>query len=138
MSEYIRVRVCLVIIDKGKILLVPHYHTDVGFVQWVVPGGMLEFGETMETAAIREFFEETGFQTVITELFDISEEILPEKHYHSITISFCGKIIKGELKHEEGHAYGVKTPKWFTMNELKEITYHPVQVINKAISIIKK
>jgi len=138
MSNYIRVRVCLLIIDNEKILLIPHYHTDVGSVQWVVPGGMLEFGESMETAAVREIFEETGLHTMVTEFFDISEIILPEKHYHSITIAFCGKIIKGDLKYEEGHAYGVKMPKWFTKYDLTSIKYHPVQVINKALGITVK
>jgi ADP-ribose pyrophosphatase YjhB (NUDIX family) len=58
MSDSIRIRVCLAIVNDGKVLLVPHYNTDAGAVQWIVPGGRVEFGESLEAAAVREFFYE--------------------------------------------------------------------------------
>jgi hypothetical protein len=33
MNDYIRVRVCLAVVDDGRLLLVPHYNTDAGPVQ---------------------------------------------------------------------------------------------------------
>ena len=46
MLKEINIRVCLAIVENNKILLVPHYGTDASAVQWVVPGGKIEFGES--------------------------------------------------------------------------------------------
>jgi 8-oxo-dGTP diphosphatase len=136
MSDSIRIRVCLALVDNGKILLVPHYKTDAGAIQWVVPGGRIEFGESLQEAAVREFFEETGIQTEVTGLIHVSEVILKERLYHSVTISFSGKIMGGELRAEANHSFGEKRPKWFSPIELKTVTYHPEQTVEKALGII--
>jgi len=93
---------------------------------------MVAFGENIKKAAIREFEEETGLQAEIIKLLDVSEVIIPDKPWHSITISYTGKIVSGELKAEH-HLYGEKVPKWFTSNELSNVEYHPKEVIDKAL-----
>lgn len=132
MRKEIRIRVCLVVLRENKILLVPHYNTDKGPIQWNLPGGMVEFGENIEKAVIREFKEETGLQAEIIKLLDVSEVIIPDKPWHSITISYVGKIVSGELKAEH-HPYGEKVPKWFTRNDLSSVEYHPKEVVDKAL-----
>jgi ADP-ribose pyrophosphatase YjhB (NUDIX family) len=53
--ESIRVRVCVAVVQEGGILLVPHFNTDVGPVQWIIPGGGVRFSECLEDEARREF-----------------------------------------------------------------------------------
>jgi ADP-ribose pyrophosphatase YjhB (NUDIX family) len=132
----IRLRAALVVIEAGKILLVPHYQTEGGEVQWTVPGGKIEFGESIYTTAVREFYEETGFQTEIIGLFDVSEVISAERPYHSVTATFLGKVIGGQIRPESNHPFGIKIPQWFGAKELNEVTYHPAQVIEKAIKLL--
>jgi len=55
LSGEIRVRACLAVVQDGRVLLVPHYDTDVGPVQWVIPGGRMKYGERLQEAALREF-----------------------------------------------------------------------------------
>jgi ADP-ribose pyrophosphatase YjhB (NUDIX family) len=129
----IRVRVCLAVVERSKILLVPHYQTDVGAVQWKVPGGMVEFGESLETAAVREFCEETGLQAEVTGLQDVSEVILPERPYHSVTIAFTGRVIGGDLRPEANHPYGEKMPRWFSAADLSQVKYHPERTVEIAL-----
>ena len=117
---------------KGKILLVPHYDTDDCPIQWNLPGGMVEFGERIEQAAVREILEETGFHAKIERLLDVSEVLIPEKPWHSITITFLGSIIGGNLRPEDGHHHGRKFPQWFTYKELEGLCYHPKKTIEKA------
>jgi ADP-ribose pyrophosphatase YjhB (NUDIX family) len=135
MSDVIRVRACLAVVQDGRILLVPHYDTDVGPVQWVIPGGRVKFGERLEETALREFREDTGLQACIVGLLDVSEVVLPEKPWHSITIAFSGCITGGELAAEAGHRYGRKTPRWFSVAEIGTVEYHPQSAVKKALGI---
>lgn len=135
MSNAIQIRVCLAVVEENRLLLVPHYKTDVAVVQWVIPGGKVEFSESLHEAAVREFLEETGLKADVTGLLDVSEVILLDRPYHSITISFSGKIMGGELRSEPNHPYGYKLPKWFSTPELKNLYYHPEKTVKKVLGI---
>ena len=134
MSESIRIRVCLAVVDDGKILLVPHYNTDAGDVQWVVPGGKVEFCEGLQEAAAREFCEETGLEAEVVALLHVSEVILPERPYHSVSIGFSGTVTGGTLQAEADHPFGTKVPRWFSAAEVRMVKYHPERVVEKALS----
>jgi ADP-ribose pyrophosphatase YjhB (NUDIX family) len=135
MSDSIRIRVCLAVVDNEKLLLVPHYNTDAGDVQWVVPGGKVEFGESLQEAATREFFEETGLEAEVVDLLHVSEVILPERPYHSITVSFLGSVKGGTLRAEADHPYGSKIPRWLSAAEVGTVRYHPERTVEKALGI---
>ncbi len=135
MDNGIRIRVCLAVVEGGRILLLPHYNTDAGPIQWVIPGGRLEFGERLESAALREFEEETGLQAEITGLLDVSQVIHPERPYHSITITFSGRIVGGKMSPERDHPYGTRVPRWFSPQEIADVPYHPPQTVRKALDI---
>lgn len=83
----IRVRACLAIVRDGRILLVPHYNTDAGPVQWHLPGGRVRFGESLVETARREFQEETELEGCLTSarsfcpngLGTVSRSVTPER-----------------------------------------------------------
>jgi ADP-ribose pyrophosphatase YjhB (NUDIX family) len=129
----IRTRVCLAAIRRARILLVPHYDTDVGPVQWCIPGGELRYGESLQACALREFKEETGLRAKVVRLADVSEVILPREHWHSVTITFVGKVTGGRVRAERSKKYGKKAPCWFSKQELRGLKYHPKQTIDKLL-----
>jgi ADP-ribose pyrophosphatase YjhB (NUDIX family) len=55
-----RVSVKVIISHKGKILLLQPKNTQNSLNGWDGPGGAVEEGESIDQAAIREVFEETG------------------------------------------------------------------------------
>jgi len=138
MEKETRLRVALAVIQQGSILLVPHVGTDVGPVQWNLPGGKVEFCECMREAVIREFFEETGLRAEVIDLLDASEVIHPDRPYHSVTITFLGRVVAGEIRPEINHAYGEKMPKWFKANDLTGMQYHPAKTIEKALAFVEE
>ncbi|MBI1277243.1 MAG: NUDIX domain-containing protein [Anaerolineaceae bacterium] len=135
-ASSIRLRACVVVIEDGKILLVPHFNTDVGPIQWHIPGGGVEFGETLQQAAIREFAEETGLQVECSEFLGIYENIKPDGSWHSVSFAFWGKVVGGTIQSEMS-SYGERRAQWFTPEEVHELKYHPPAFVDRALASLK-
>lgn len=56
--------------QDGKVILIKR-GIEPGKGQWCFPSGFMEYDETPQQAAIREFKEETGFDIAITALVDV-------------------------------------------------------------------
>lgn len=69
---------------------------------WLVPGGHLEFGETLEGCVQREALEETGLNVDDIKFVAVLEEIKPTEFHdpnrHFIFINFACSLLDGEVK----------------------------------------
>lgn len=106
-----------IIIEAGRVVLVKRAHPPIQG-QWSIPGGVLEVGELVREAAIREAREETGLIVEPGELLGVYDRVLrnPEKRvqYHYVMIDFLCRLVGGSLL----AASDAAEARWFTREEL--------------------
>ena len=64
---------------------------------WALPGGFVDYGETLEEAAVREALEETSLQVELTRQFHAYSDPQRDPRGHTITVVFTAKA-SGEPK----------------------------------------
>jgi 8-oxo-dGTP diphosphatase len=72
----------------GGIVLVKRRFPPPG---WALPGGFVEYGETLAAAAVREAREETGLDVTLTELFNAYSDPARDPRQHTIAVVFLGQ-----------------------------------------------
>lgn len=73
---------------EGGIVLVLRRNPPAG---WALPGGFVDYGESLERAAVREALEETGLQVELTELFHVYSNPNRDPRQHTIATVFIAK-----------------------------------------------
>ena len=74
--------------DENKEFILIKRKNEPFMNQWAIPGGFIEYGETVETAAIREAKEETGIDIKLKKLFNIYSKPDRDPRGHTITIVY--------------------------------------------------
>ncbi len=62
---------------------------------WALPGGFVDYGEAVETAAIREAQEETGLTVELVEQFHVYSDPNRDPRQHTLSVVFLA-IATGE------------------------------------------
>jgi mutator protein MutT len=69
--------------------------------RWVIPGGTVELGETLQEALVREMQEETGLVVRprdVVLVFDRIQRDGPAVEYHYVVVDYTCEYVSGELR----------------------------------------
>ncbi|MGA2415844.1 MAG: NUDIX hydrolase [Candidatus Sulfotelmatobacter sp.] len=106
-----------IIIEEDRVVLVKRLHPPLQ-AEWSIPGGVLEVGELVREAAIREAREETGLTVEAGELLGVYDRVLRHAdqrvQYHYVLIDFLCRRVAGEL----AAASDAAEVRWFWRDEL--------------------
>ena len=109
-----------VIIDDGRALLVKRGHPPLAG-EWSIPGGVLELGETLSEAAVREAREETCLTVEPAELLGVYDRVLRDDTggilYHFVLIDFLCRPLSGKAQ----AADDADEVRWFTPKEIEKL-----------------
>jgi ADP-ribose pyrophosphatase YjhB (NUDIX family) len=124
-----------IIIEDDRVVLVKRLHPPLQ-AEWSIPGGVLEVGELVREAAIREAREETGLTVESGELLGVYDRVLrnaeQQVQYHYVLIDFLCRRVAGEL----AAASDAAEVKWFRREELPglKLAADTLDVIRKGFA----
>ena len=131
--EHPLVGVGAVIVERDRVVLVKRAHPPIAG-QWSIPGGVLEVGELVRDAAVREAREETGLVVEPGELLGVFDRVLCDAEgrvqYHYVLVDFRCRQTGGELR----AASDAAEVRWFQREELQalELAHDTLEVILKG------
>lgn len=124
-----------VIVQKNRVLLIRR-GTPPLLGEWSLPGGVLECGETLREAVVREAREETGLVVESSEMLGVYERVIRDDEgrvrYHYVLIDFLCRPLSGDPK----AGSDAEDVRWFTREELPalNLAYDANDVVLKGLA----
>lgn len=136
----LRVRVCGILIENGKILLIKHRSLGKNGILWAPPGGGMLFGENAEETIKREFEEETGLKIKVERYLFIHEFLNPP--LHAIELFFEVSQVGGELNtgydpEMDKNEQIITEVAYLEMDEIKEIDPNSIHNVLRNVTNLK-
>lgn len=109
-----------VVYDGPKVLLIKRkYPPNEG--RWALPGGLVELGERVQDAVVREIKEETGLEVALKGLLDVATDIHFDERsrpkYHYVLVDYLVHRVRGKVRlNAESSAFG-----WFTVEQARRL-----------------
>ena len=108
------------ILGEGRVLLVERGKEPLAGY-WSLPGGVVETGERLEDALIREVWEETGLHVTADSIATVFERIMPDAtgacEYHYVLVDFYCTVTGGEPRPGDDSA----RVEWFPIGSLSTL-----------------
>ncbi len=94
----------IIINVDGKILLIERRNKPYG---WALPGGFVDYGETLENAALRETKEETSLQVDTLQQFHAYSDPRRDPRGHTVSMAFTATATGTPKAADDAKAYGL-------------------------------
>ncbi|MFN8207850.1 MAG: NUDIX hydrolase [Bacteroidales bacterium] len=103
---------------------------------WAFPGGFINMDETIEDAAARELFEETGLQHVRLEQFRTFSKPDRDPRGRTISVVFTGIITSDDIVIKAGD--DAASAKWFPLSAIPTLAFDHAEMFDLAIAHLKQ
>ncbi|HNT35681.1 MAG TPA: NUDIX domain-containing protein [bacterium] len=120
-EKSIKIRVAVIVQKENAVLMIRHQKAEKTY--WLLPGGGLEFGETITGCAVRELMEETGLCVRPGNLLFVCESLPPDGHRHVLNLFLHAELLGGELA--LGDEEILAEARFVPMEEIPSLTIHP-------------
>lgn len=114
-----------VFVRKGDTFLIGKRLSEHGKETWGLPGGHLDFGETLFECAARETLEETGLTVSNLQHGCYTEDIFDNKEKHYVTFFINADHTSGEPEILEPDK--CEEWRWITKDEVPQDLFLPLQ-----------
>lgn len=134
--DYPMVGVGVVVFNEHDQILLVRRGNEPSRGLWALPGGIVELGEELKSAAAREVMEECAIEVDIEDVADVIDLILKDENeevkYHYILIDYYAKYAGGQLSPQSD----VSDARWFSKADIQELDMPEVtqKVISKAFA----
>ncbi len=115
-----------VVVHEGRVLLVQR-GTEPMKGNWSLPGGLIDVGELLSAAVVREVMEETGLLVEPVELVELLDRVHREGErvrYHYVIADYLCRVVGGSLQ----AASDAAAVRWVDPAEWRAIQLDPVTV----------
>ena len=127
----VRIRVAGILIRGNRMLLIAHKKNDE--IYWLLPGGGVDYGESLNEALIREFMEELNISVDVKDIALVSDSIDPTGDRHVVNICFLCTFKTGDfVLGEDKRLYDFR---FFDRDELDSVEIFP-PINNDLIDIM--
>lgn len=118
------------IIEKDKEVLLIRRRDPPYQGEYALPGGFVDYGESVEDAVMREVKEETGLKTEINKLIGVYSSPDRDPRGHMITTAFSLEIKKGSLR----SGSDAEEAEFFDLDSLPTLAFDHSEIIEDYIS----
>jgi len=128
------------VVVKGSHVLLVVRGKDPGCGEWSIPGGVIQLGETLEHAVIRETQEEVGILVEPVGLIEAMDRVIWDEkgmvEYHYVLLDFVCCYRSGSLR----AGSDAKEARWVSDRELEryELRRETADVIRKGFRMAKR
>ncbi|MBI9112154.1 NUDIX hydrolase [Maridesulfovibrio ferrireducens] len=116
----------IIIYDPCKgVVLIERNNPPLG---WALPGGFVDYGETLEHAAVREAKEETSLDVVLTGLVGVFSMPCRDDRQHTISITYSA-VARNPQGLKAGDDAGAA--RFFQLDDLPELVFDHSDILNE-------
>lgn len=120
-----------VLIENRRVLLVRRGREPFKGM-YALPGGFVEYGESVEEAIVREVLEETGLRVVPKRLVGVYSDKDRDPRGHTISVAFLLERIEGNIRSGDD-AYEAL---FFPIDELPPLAFDHKKIIEDSLGLL--